>query len=97
MFYASRSDCAPSMSTRALYCFAICVISATGKIVPSRITAVEAADGRLAIRGTEKPSFTVFKLAEPSRLVIDLAGADVTKVESFPEGDGARRPEGGNW
>ncbi len=48
----------------------------------NRVTSVEALDaqGKLAIHGTERPSFTVFKLAEPSRLVIDLAGADVTAV-----------------
>lgn len=50
---------------------------------PGRVTAVEVSpDGRLAIRGTAKPSFTVFKLAEPPRLVIDLAGADVTALAS---------------
>ncbi|MBS2026147.1 MAG: AMIN domain-containing protein, partial [Deltaproteobacteria bacterium] len=49
----------------------------------ARITAVETSpDGRLAIRGTAKPSFTVFKMTEPSRLVIDLTGSDVTKLAS---------------
>ena len=48
----------------------------------NRVTSVEALDasGKLAIHGTAHASFTVFKLAEPSRLVIDLAGADVTAV-----------------
>ncbi len=34
----------------------------------------------LAIRGTRPPSYTVFKLQDPPRLVVDLAGADVSKV-----------------
>src|SRR6202022_204959 len=34
------------------------------------------------IHGTGKPSFTVFKLADPPRLVVDLAGADITAVAS---------------
>ena len=36
----------------------------------------------LAIRGSRAPSYTVFKLQDPPRLVIDLAGADVTAVAS---------------
>ncbi|HTP25929.1 MAG TPA: type IV pilus secretin PilQ, partial [Anaeromyxobacteraceae bacterium] len=34
----------------------------------------------LEIRGTRAPSYTVFKLQNPPRLVVDLAGADVTAV-----------------
>ncbi len=36
----------------------------------------------LAIRGSRPPSYTVFKLQDPPRLVVDLAGADVTGVAS---------------
>jgi type IV pilus assembly protein PilQ len=36
----------------------------------------------LAIRGSRTPSYTVFKLQDPPRLVVDLAGADVTAVAS---------------
>ncbi len=36
----------------------------------------------LAIRGSRPPSYTVFKLQDPPRLVVDLAGADVTAVAS---------------
>ncbi|HEY6003907.1 MAG TPA: type IV pilus secretin PilQ [Anaeromyxobacter sp.] len=50
------------------------------------VRAVEVAerDGgvELAIQGTRAPSYTVFKLQDPPRLVIDLAGADVSKVAS---------------
>jgi type IV pilus assembly protein PilQ len=34
----------------------------------------------LEIRGTRAPSYTVFKLQDPARLVVDLAGADVSAV-----------------
>src|SRR5512137_631798 len=34
------------------------------------------------VRGTTAPSYTVFKLQDPSRLVLDLAGADVSGVSS---------------
>ncbi|HEX9243121.1 MAG TPA: type IV pilus secretin PilQ [Anaeromyxobacter sp.] len=34
----------------------------------------------LSIRGTRAPSYTVFKLQDPPRLVVDLAGADVSQV-----------------
>ncbi|HET9554199.1 MAG TPA: type IV pilus secretin PilQ [Anaeromyxobacteraceae bacterium] len=34
----------------------------------------------LSIRGTRPPSYTVFKLQDPPRLVVDLAGADVSAV-----------------
>jgi type IV pilus assembly protein PilQ len=36
----------------------------------------------LAIQGTRAPSYTVFKLQDPPRLVVDLAGADVSQVTS---------------
>jgi type IV pilus assembly protein PilQ len=36
----------------------------------------------LEIRGSRAPSYTVFKLQEPPRLVVDLAGADVSAVVS---------------
>jgi type IV pilus assembly protein PilQ len=53
---------------------------------PNVIRAVDVAetDGavELAIQGTRPPSYTVFKLQDPPRLVVDLAGADVSKVAS---------------
>ena len=62
----------------ALFCAAGSARAAAASAV-SHITAVEAlAGGKLAIHGTQKPTFTVFKLAEPPRLVIDFTGADVT-------------------
>ena len=64
-----------------LLCAAGSTRAATG--ASNRITGVElSAGGKLSIHGTDKPSFTVFKLADPPRLVIDLAGADATSVAS---------------
>ena len=43
----------------------------------------DAAGGvELEIRGTRAPSYTVFKLQDPPRLVVDLAGADVSAVSA---------------
>ena len=36
----------------------------------------------LSIEGTRPPSYSVFKLQDPPRLVVDLVGADVTGVAS---------------
>src|SRR5512145_407087 len=56
---------------------------------PNVIRPIEVAerDGavELAIQGTRPPSYTVFKLQDPPRLVVDLAGADVSKVASAVE------------
>ena len=53
---------------------------------PNVIRAIDVAekDGaiELAIQGTRAPSYTVFKLQDPPRLVVDLAGADVSQVTS---------------
>jgi len=48
-----------------------------------------AADGQaveLVIQGSRPPSYTVFKLQDPPRLVVDLAGADVSKVAAVKVG-----------
>ena len=51
---------------------------------PNAIQAIDVAERggavELSIRGTRPPSYTVFKLQDPPRLVVDLAGADVSKV-----------------
>ncbi|HSB18809.1 MAG TPA: type IV pilus secretin PilQ [Anaeromyxobacteraceae bacterium] len=53
---------------------------------PNQIRAIDVSDGEaaleLAIRGSRPPSYTVFKLQDPPRLVVDLAGADVSGVAS---------------
>lgn len=53
---------------------------------PNAIRAIDVADRAGAvdidIRGTRAPSYTVFKLQDPPRLVLDLAGADVSQLSS---------------
>jgi hypothetical protein len=53
---------------------------------PNAIRALDVAerDGAIevVIQGTRPPSYTVFKLQDPPRLVVDLAGADVSKLAS---------------
>ncbi|HEX9050022.1 MAG TPA: type IV pilus secretin PilQ [Anaeromyxobacter sp.] len=57
-----------------------------GAAEPNVIRAIDVAERggavELAIRGTRPPSYTVFKLQDPPRLVVDLAGADVSQVAS---------------
>ncbi len=52
----------------------------------SRVTSIEVArdGGRIVVHGTARPAFTVFKLAGPARVVIDLAGTDVTALGAKP-------------
>jgi type IV pilus assembly protein PilQ len=53
---------------------------------PNQIRAIDVSEGgpalELAIRGSRPPSYTVFKLQDPPRLVVDLAGADVSSIAS---------------
>ncbi len=48
----------------------------------NRVTSVavsaKAGGATVVIHGSLKPTFTVFKLSEPTRVVVDLSGADVT-------------------
>jgi type IV pilus assembly protein PilQ len=56
--------------------------SSTGNAV-QRIAVADVPGGvELEIRATRPPSYTVFKLQDPPRLVLDLAGADVSGVAS---------------
>jgi type IV pilus assembly protein PilQ len=43
---------------------------------------------RLVISGSRAPTFTVFRLSEPARLIIDLSGADVSAVRGPRDGVG---------
>jgi type IV pilus assembly protein PilQ len=52
---------------------------------PNRVQGIGVSDAagggvELEIRGERAPSYTVFKLQDPPRLVVDLAGADVSGV-----------------
>jgi type IV pilus assembly protein PilQ len=58
----------------------------TAAAEPNAIRAVDVADRdgalELTIQGSRAPSYSVFKLQDPPRLVVDLAGADVSGVAS---------------
>ncbi len=79
---------------RSRFCMSLIVLLA-GALLPSgpalaadanviRGVDVDQRDGavELVIRGSRAPSYSVFKLQEPQRLVVDLAGADVTGIAS---------------
>jgi type IV pilus assembly protein PilQ len=65
---------------------ALAVASPARAADANAIRAVDVAekDGsvELVIQGSRPPSYTVFKLQEPPRLVVDLSGADVSAVAS---------------
>lgn len=50
------------------------VLSVKGEELPDRV--------RLTIEGTAPLAYTVFRLSEPTRLIIDLADTDVTQLDS---------------
>ncbi|BDG09024.1 type IV pilus secretin PilQ [Anaeromyxobacter paludicola] len=60
--------------------------SARAASAPNAIRAIDVAERggavEIDIRGTRAPSYTVFKLQDPPRLVLDLAGADVSQLAS---------------
>jgi type IV pilus assembly protein PilQ len=58
------------------------VRGADANAIRSIDVAEQGGEVELAIRGSRPPSYTVFKLQDPPRLVVDLAGADVTAVAS---------------
>src|SRR6266481_6567977 len=47
---------------------------------PNRVASVEVDGPRVVVHGSARPDFTIFKLADPARLVVDLASADVTQA-----------------
>ena len=65
----------------------VLVTASTARAAGSNaVQAIDVADRdgavELAIRAARAPSYTVFKLQDPPRLVLDLAGADVSRVTS---------------
>src|SRR5512137_107793 len=70
----------------------------SGLLAPAALSAAAAPPGTNAVRAIEvgdragavevdirserAPSYTVFRLQDPSRLVVDLAGGDVTAIAS---------------
>jgi type IV pilus assembly protein PilQ len=59
------------------------------------ISGIEVQDGdpaRLIIHGSQEPTFTVFRLGQPPRVVVDLANADLSHVKTPAESRSAEAP-----
>lgn len=52
----------------------------------NKIQHMDISPSGITLQGTTAPAFTVFKLADPERLVIDLAGSDVTAIRGARDG-----------
>src|SRR5438067_6672013 len=48
----------------------------------NRVASVEVDGSRVVVHGSGRPDYTVFKLDQPARLVVDLAFADVTRASA---------------
>src|SRR5512140_1438649 len=73
--------------------FAVAVVSAKAEgaelntlrdlqVVPT------ASGAQVVVSGTRPPTFTVFRLSGPERLVVDLSSADATSIKGHHEGAG---------
>jgi type IV pilus assembly protein PilQ len=81
----------PTMA--ALLAFALAPAAARGvsaelNVVKAVQVQAQGAGARVVISGTRAPTFTVFRLADPARLIVDLAGADVSAVRGPRDGAG---------
>src|SRR5260370_21925900 len=45
---------------------------------------------QVIVQGSESPKFTVFRLADPDRLIVDLSSADATGINGPQAGVGPR-------
>jgi len=60
---------------------ATAALAGTGKNVLGEIQVKERAEGTLiTIAGSTTPTFSVFRLADPPRLFVDIAGGDISRV-----------------
>ncbi|HCF60199.1 MAG TPA: type IV pilus secretin PilQ, partial [Myxococcales bacterium] len=57
-------------------------------VVKSIDVAGQGAEAKVTLSGSKVPVFTVFKLSEPSRVVVDVSGADVSAVRGPRDGVG---------
>jgi len=76
VFLVAAGCAAPGSQTRAPGDggTASSVVSVTGEELADRV--------RLSVEGNSTLAYTVFRLSEPLRLIVDLADTDVTKLES---------------
>ena len=75
----------PKLCTRgAALAAAMLAVAAPAALAaaPNRVASVEVDGPRVVVHGSARPDFTVFKLADPARLVVDLASADVTQASA---------------
>src|SRR6516165_7733707 len=78
-----------SHQTAALALWAALVVTAPARAADANANAIHGIDVaqrdgaiEIAIKGSRAPSYTVFRLQDPPRLVVDLAGADVSAVSA---------------
>ncbi|HYV65470.1 MAG TPA: type IV pilus secretin PilQ [Myxococcales bacterium] len=75
----------PKLCTgRAAIAAAILSVAAPAALAAAqnRIDSVEVDGPRVIVHGSVRPDYTVFKLGDPARLVVDLASADVTHANA---------------
>lgn len=93
----SRSNTVPRLCTLAA--FALAALGATAARAGEAddvnvVSAVETTPGEggatVRIRGSRKPTFTVFRLERPSRVVLDLARTDASKVATGSNDEACR-------
>jgi type IV pilus assembly protein PilQ len=61
---------------------AVAAPQASAAAAVNRVASVEVDGSRVVIHGSTKPDYTVFKLDQPARLLIDLASADVSRASA---------------
>src|SRR5467141_1633710 len=72
----------PKLCIRGAALAAMLAVAAPAALAaaPNRVGSVEVDGPRVVVHGSARPDFTVFKLSDPARLVVDLASADVTQA-----------------
>src|SRR5467141_1631546 len=74
----------PKLCIRGAALAAMLAVAAPAALAaaPNRVGSVEVDGPRVVVHGSARPDFTVFKLSDPARLVVDLASADVTGAKA---------------
>src|SRR5712664_1125869 len=74
----------PKLCIRGAALAAMLAVAAPAALAaaPNRVASVEVDGPRVIVHGSARPDFTVFRLADPARLVVDLASADVTQAKA---------------
>src|SRR5712664_888570 len=74
----------PKLCIRGAALAAMLAVAAPAALAaaPNRVASVEVDGPRVIVHGSARPDFTGFRLADPARLVVDLASADVTQAKA---------------